>query len=130
MTRVAKLKSNMDRPVSIRNPLADTDTRVTVLETQVESISTNIVKIEQKMDSNYATLHSRISDLRDDLRNDIDSKHEKVIEKLDNQAKNSSEQHKAIADKIQSFEKWRWMIMGGAIVLGYVLAHLKLERLF
>ena len=33
-------------------------------------------------------------------------------------------------DKIQTIEKWRWMIMGGALVVGYVLAHLKLEKLF
>jgi hypothetical protein len=27
-------------------------------------------------------------------------------------------------------EKWRWMIMGGALVVGYVLAHIKMENLF
>jgi hypothetical protein len=53
-----------------------------------------------------------------------------VIDKLDQQNKASTEQHKAIAEKIQTIEKWRWMIMGGALVVGYVLAHLKLEKLF
>jgi hypothetical protein len=68
--------------------------------------------------------------MRDDLHKDIETKHDKVIEKLDAQNKASTEQHKAIAEKIASIEKWRWMIMGGAIVVGYVLAHLKLEKLF
>jgi hypothetical protein len=49
---------------------------------------------------------------------------------LDFQAKSSTEQHKQIAEKLHAVEKWRWMIMGGAIVIGYVLAHLKLEKLF
>lgn len=109
---------------------SDTSTRVTVLENQVETIHNNVIKLEQKIDSNYATLHSRISDMRDDLRNDIDSKHEKVIERLDAQAQSSTEQHNALAEKLQTFEKWRWMIMGGAIVLGYVIAHIRLENLF
>lgn len=108
----------------------DSSVRITVLENQVHSIHTNVEKLEQKIDSNYATLHSRISDMRDDLREDIDSKHERVMEKLDEQARSSSEQHLAIAEKIQTFERWRWMIMGGAIVLGYVIAHIKLENLF
>jgi len=109
---------------------SDTSTRITVLETQVEAISTDINKMGEKIDSNYATLHHRISDMRDDFHKSLEEKHEKVINKLDAQAKLSSDQHQAIAEKVQSFEKWRWMIMGAAIVVGYVLAHIKLENLF
>lgn len=108
----------------------ETETRVSVLETQVDTITGSVSKLEQKIDSNYATLHHRISDMRDDLRNDIDSKHEKIIDKLDAQAKSSSEQHAAIANKINAIEKWRFMMVGGAIVVGYILAHIKLEKLF
>jgi len=106
-----------------------TETRVSVLETQVDTITVSVSKLEQKIDSNYATLHHRISDMRDDLRSDIDTKHEKIIDKLDGQARTSSEQHKAIAEKISSIEKWRYMLVGGAIVMGYILAHIKLEKL-
>jgi len=108
----------------------ETETRVSVLETQVDTIAGSVTKLEQKIDANYATLHSRISDLRDDLRNDIDVKHEKIIDKLDAQNKASTEQHKVIADKISSIEKWRYMMVGGSIVMGYVLAHIKLDKLF
>ena len=108
----------------------DTDIRVSVLETQVTSITGSLEKIEQRIDENYATLHHRISDMRDDLHKDIETKHDRVIEKLDAQTRASTEQHKALAEKITTIEKWRWMIMGGALVVGYVLAHLKLEKLF
>ena len=107
----------------------ETETRVSILENQVETITSNVVKLETKIDSNYATLHHRISDLRDDLRNDIESKHEKLIAKLDERAQDSSEQHKVISEKINSIEKWRWMMVGGAIVIGYFLAHLRLDKL-
>ena len=107
----------------------ETETRVSILENQVETITSNVVKLETKIDSNYATLHHRIIDLRDDLRNDIESKHEKLIAKLDERAQDSSEQHKVISEKINSIEKWRWMMVGGAIVIGYFLAHLRLDKL-
>lgn len=109
---------------------SDASTRLTVLETQVETISQDINKMEEKIDANYATLHHRISDMRDDFHKSLEEKHEKVIDKLDTQARASTEQHRAIAEKMQSFEKWRWMIMGAAVVIGYVLAHIKLEKLF
>ena len=109
---------------------SDTTTRLTVLETQVETISSDLSKMEEKIDANYATLHHRISDMRDDFHRSLEEKHEKVINKLDTQARASTSQHEALSEKVQSFEKWRWMIMGAAIVVGYVLAHLKLEKLF
>ncbi len=107
-----------------------TSTRITVLETQVDNITTNVRKMEEKIDENYSTLHHRISDLRDDFNKSLDDKTEKIILKLDIQAKASTEQHKIISEKMQTFEKWRWMIMGGAIVIGYFLAHLKIDKIF
>lgn len=116
--------------ISMARNGTDSSTRITVLETQVEAIASDMTKLEDKIDSNYATLHHRISDMRDDFHKNIEEKHERVISKLDEQSKASSAQHAQIAKKIETFEKWRWMVMGGAIVIGYVLAHLKLEKLF
>lgn len=108
----------------------ETSTRVTVLESQMDSITASVEKLEEKIDQNYATLHHRISDLRDDLRDDIDSKHEKVIQKLEEHNSNSLHFNLEMKDRINQIEKWKWMIMGGAIVVGYVLAHVKLDNLF
>lgn len=109
---------------------AEESARIIVLENQVTTINANVEKLEKKIDSNYVTLHERISSLRDDLHNSIEVKHDKVMEKLEEQSRSSSAQHAAIAQKVQSLEKWRWMIMGAAIVVGYVLAHIKLDKLF
>lgn len=109
---------------------SDSNTRLSVLESHVNIINHNVEKLEKEIDENYATLHSRISDLRDDLRSDFEQKNEKIITKLEEHNVNSSNQNKALHERITHIEKWRWMIMGGALVLGYVLAHVKLERFF
>lgn len=108
----------------------DTETRVSILETRVSSISSNLEKIENKIETNYNTLHHRISDLRDDLREDFEVKHDKIIQKLDEHNQNSITQNTEIKERIGQIEKWKWMLMGGAIVIGYVLAHIKLDNLF
>lgn len=38
--------------------------------------------------------------------------------------------HKEIVRKISDIEKFRWMMIGGSVIIGYVIGHLKLERLF
>lgn len=106
------------------------DSRLSVLENQVNSVTIHVEKLEAKVESNYATLHHRISDLRDDFHHNLDTKTNKLMEKMDDQSKQASIQHQAIADKISSMERWKWMMIGGSLVVGYFLAHIKLEKLF
>lgn len=109
---------------------SDVKARVTVLETQMLSIAHNMEKLETKMEGQYQTLHSRISDLRDDINSNMEVKNNRIIQKLEEQAAESSLQHKALSERLVDLEKWRWMLIGGAIVVGYLIAHLKLEKLF
>lgn len=109
---------------------SDTKTRISVLENNMSILTTNVDKLESKIDNNYAVLHSRISDLRDDLRTDFESKQEKVIKKIEEHSESSNQHSQQLNKRIDSIEKWRFMLMGGALVLGYFLAHVKLESLF
>ncbi len=97
----------------------ETDVRVSVLETEISHVNKSIEKIEVKIDENYKVLH-----------NDIDTKHQIVMSTLADQTKASTEQHAALANKIGVLERWRWMLIGAGLVFGYILAHLKLEKLF
>ena len=97
----------------------DTDVRVSVLETEITHINKSMEKIEVKIDQNYKVLHD-----------DIDEKHQTVINILSDQTENSTKQHSQLAEKITELEKWRYILIGASLVLGYVLAHVKLENLF
>lgn len=108
----------------------DDSVRLSVLENQVDTLNSNLDKLVDKVESNYATLHHRISELRDDLHNEIEIKNEKIIFKLDEHSRSSVLQHQAMADKLADIEKWRWVLVGAAVVLGYFIAHVKLENLF
>ena len=109
---------------------SDIRARVIVLEAQMTNILLNVEKLETKMEGQYQTLHSRISDLREDITHTVEVKNDKIIEKLEEQSAESTKQHKALSDRLSELEKWRWMLIGGAIVVGYLIAHLKLEKLF
>jgi len=121
----------MEATQSIKsNGSAETKARLSVLENNVAYISSSVEKLETKIDNNYAVLHSRISDLRDDLRTDFESKQEKIIQKIEEHSTSSNEHSKELNKRIDDIEKWRWMIMGAALVFGYILAHIKVENFF
>ena len=72
---------------------------------------------------------SRIAVLENEVKN--------VAHKLEEMREEQKEQYNCLVRKfddvtkrIAVLERWRWMIFGGAIVVGYLLAHIRIERLF
>jgi uncharacterized coiled-coil DUF342 family protein len=94
--------------------------RVAKLETQVEAIKEDVSEVK----NDIKELHSRITTGNREVI-------EKFEEKIDELAKNDKEQHTAlksamdkVRERVDVLERWRWMIVGGAIVLGYALGHI------
>lgn len=114
----------------IRDYSSDVKQRIAALETQMNIVARDVEKIESKIDQQYEQLHSRISDMKDEIRHEIDDKHEKLIQKLDAHSKTEALNNDTMEKKISGLEKWRWFLMGGAAVVGYILAHVKIEKLF
>jgi septal ring factor EnvC (AmiA/AmiB activator) len=94
--------------------------RIAKLEAQVESIKEDMadVKVDIK------ELHSRITTGNREIMDKLD-------EKIDALAKSDREQHESlkktmdnVKDRVDILEKWRWMIVGGAVVIGYLMGHL------
>jgi len=67
----------------------------------------------------------------------LENKVQFVVDELKEIRAEQKEQHASlmakfdsISNRISVLEKWRFMIFGGAVVIGYILAHLKLDKLF
>jgi len=95
--------------------------RIAKLEAQVEGIKDDVAAVKQDIKE----LHSRITTGNREITDHIDRK-------IDDLAKNDEDQHEAMGKKIDSLagridllERWKWMIIGGAIVVGYLIGHLE-----
>ena len=100
----------------------DTTERLAKVEAQVESLKDDVAEL--KVD--VKEVHSRITTGNREIMDKLD-------EKIDALAKSDKEQHETlkqsmdnVRERVDVLEKWRWMIVGGAIVLGYIVGHMGL----
>ena len=66
-------------------------------------------------------LHSRIDKQYDQVTKKITGLHDSVVEELKKLQYNQMENRNFLSDRITSLERWKYMMVGGAIVLGLIL---------
>ena len=94
--------------------------RIAKLEAQVDSLKEDVADVK----TDIKELHSRITTGNREIMDKID-------QKIDDLAKKDAEQHNAlkttmddVKSRVDVLERWRWMSVGGAIVIGYLIGHL------
>jgi DNA repair exonuclease SbcCD ATPase subunit len=100
--------------------------RIAKLEAQMEDLKTDVADVKQDIKE----LHSRITTGNREIMEKIDT----TVATL---ATADEEQHKLITktlnevkERVDVLEKWRFMIVGGAIALGYLMSHLSIFEKF
>ena len=86
---------------TIKMPKTETD--IAVLQVQVQNITTDISEIK-----------TDIKDVNACIQKNNEETHKFLKEMKDA----SANAHKAMSNKVDALEKWRWMMMGAGIVLG------------
>ena len=122
--------------------------RIAKLEIQVEAIKGDVKEVKEDIKE----LHSRITTGNREILEKIDAMERRLDEKSTTAAINAKLQHDSIKDDVLSemktmtrtldddikqvssrvdvLERWRWMIVGGAIVLGYMLGNTNIIAYF
>jgi predicted nucleic acid-binding Zn-ribbon protein len=107
--------------------------RIAKLEVQVDAIKDDVSELK----GDVKDLHSRITTGNREILDKIDSMESKMGSRMDDSAKAAKKQHDEIEknlrvdiikiiDRVDVLERWRWMIVGGAVALGYLISHLEL----
>ena len=122
--------------------------RIAKLEAKVESIQEDVREVREDI----RDLHSRITTQTREIVEKMDDMQTRIEHKMAAGAVASKQQHDEIrlalqedlkvvtaqldadinkvSDRVDVLERWRWMIVGGAIVLGYVLGNFDLISKF
>lgn len=113
------------------NQSMDTSERIAKVETQVESLKEDV----RELKDDVKEIHSRITTGNREILDKIDAMEGRMEKRMKDSTDIAALQHnqienevrrdvQTIADKVNVLERWRWMIFGGAIVLGYLISHL------
>jgi len=109
----------------------DNPERIAKLEAQVESIKDDVAELK----TDVKEIHSRITTGNREIMEKIESMSNAIDNKMRINAAQASEQHLEIEanvkkdiDELRSnfstIEKWKWMIIGGSVVFGYIIGNL------
>ena len=104
--------------------------RIAKLEIQVEAIKDDVKEVKDDIKE----LHSRITTGNREIVEKIEAMDERLETKLNASAAAAKQQHEQIqveiqkdinkvSDRVDVLERWRWMIVGGAIVVGYIIGN-------
>lgn len=122
--------------------------RIAKLETKVESIQEDIKEVRDDIKE----LHSRVTTQTREIVEKIDDFQTRIEHKMSAGALASQAQHESIQKALQEdikkvaatldadikqvtkrvdvLEQWRWMIVGGAVAIGWLVSHLGLFENF
>jgi len=100
--------------------------RIAKLEAQMEDLKTDVADVK----SDIKELHSRITTTTREITDHIDTKIDALAKDDKSQHDSMSKKIDGIKDRVDTLEKWRYMIVGGAIALGYLMAHTELFTRF
>ena len=70
----------------------------------------------------YELLHERISNMKDEIYAEISNSHHKIMSEIKELRKEQNEHALEMSSRIAALEKWKWTIVGGALVIGFVLS--------
>jgi chromosome segregation ATPase len=115
---------------SVSQLLAVHETKITsqdiVLKQTVDLVEKRRVETEEKLQN----IHDRISENETKFVEKLDKQHKEILEELRRMQDSSSQQHKAIGARMSKVEKWMWLLIGGAGVVGFLLDKVELAKFF
>jgi len=105
--------------------------RIAKMEAQVESIKEDV----KDMKNDIKEVHSRITTSNREIVDKIDGMQTRIEQKMNTNAQISQDQHAEIrrdvvedlekmGNRVSALEQWKWYVIGGAAVLGYIIAHI------
>lgn len=115
---------------SIKNKMESPE-RLAKLEAQVETIKEDVKELK----SDIKEIHSRITTSNREIVDKIDDMQTRIEHKMQANAQISQDQHADITKKVvedldkvenrlSALEQWKWYVIGGAAVAGFILGHL------
>lgn len=92
----------------------------------IDGLKISLSERKNDFEKQVELLHKRISDMKEENHAEREKYHKEILNAL----KDIAETHKDLDSRISVLENWKWYIMGGAAVIGFVLAQVPWDKFF
>ena len=115
---------------SVSQLLAVHETKITAHDVLAKQTVELMEKRRVETDDKIQVLHERISSGERELKVNIDKQYDELMTEIKEMRAESTKQHTILSDRITAMEKWMWIVMGGAIVVGVILGQVNFQTFF
>ena len=112
--------------------MIDFEARLSKIETDVAAMREKVsffTVIYEKFDKTLEKLDERTIEDRKELQTMVDELRVDLLQEIKALREDMAAQHEAEKKKIEELNKWRWFVLGGAAVIGWLLSKLGLPFL-
>jgi predicted RNase H-like nuclease (RuvC/YqgF family) len=109
--------------------MLDFENKISKIETEVAAMREKISffsVIYEKFDRTLDKLEKQHNDELREVHNKIEELEVSIMEEIKALRQDMKEQHAVEKQKIEDLNKWRWLVMGGAVVVGWLLSKIGL----
>jgi uncharacterized membrane protein len=110
--------------------LAVQENRLENQEKIADKLQTSFENHKSETNKTVKEIYGKIQDVEADLLKDMESNQDKVIKKIEELKTEGSTQHKEMSDRMTRLERWMWILIGGGVVLGFIVQNINLGNLF
>ena len=118
---IAVLKAEKDTSIQVHQRLDDAITRLTDISAGIKSMLAVHEEKLRRVDTSQEDLYSMLENRRQEWEEDL----EKLHSRISTQSRDLREAIDQVQNKLDSrvgiLKRWRWLIIGGAILLGFIL---------
>jgi uncharacterized coiled-coil protein SlyX len=109
--------------------MIDFEARLSKIETDVAAMKEKVsffTVIYEKFDKTLDKLDERTIEDKRELQTMMDNLRVDLVQEMKSLREEMAAQHAIEKQKIEDLNKWRWIVMGGAVVVGWILSKLGL----
>jgi hypothetical protein len=109
--------------------MIDFESRLGKIETDVAAMKEKVsffTVIYEKFDRTLDKLDERTIEDKKELQAMMDNLRTDLVQEMKSLREEMAAQHAVEKQKIEELNRWRWLVMGGAVVIGWVLSKLGL----
>lgn len=118
--KMAEVSNNISKMLIVH------DQKLQNHDQQIDGLKVSLSERKSDNEKQFELIHKRISDMKDENHAEREKYHKEILAAL----KEIAASQKDLDTRITVLEKWKWYVMGGAAVVGFVLAQVPWDKFF